>query len=943
MDTDGALSRSSTPETPMSSSLHRATVTIDDLTRALADYSRVSSPELPSSLPCCCGQDCVNVKAWQELKSRLERRLILSAEVGQALLQRQEAHARRHKVDVTITQDLTFETQIAQLTQEKDVLQKVRHIRDHAVWIVWHDSIFQQLDKALMNAELVEVANKSLSDEMDELRSNLSRLTTQHARSVGWESRLSTALRDRDDMQQERDSAYQRACLAESRFDALKEKMKRVQAEVRRLQDCLEDRRMVRMKSSNTLIQETKSRIRTLQQSVTRNLSLNQPTSQRFDEIMQVLESVVHDNDELKRDNGELQRFLADAREETHVLQEELEEQRANMMLRSRSGTPPNAYSGSLPTSNLRDLGMTIGRRSESMDRPRRSFEPLTPETIHTLISPESFSPTSIISPRPMSFETGRDTDAFDDERPRSRKTMLVLTKSRGIQTDFGSPLDALTAVSTLASVSSPSSHDPRSEASSFSDVPPSTPVGLIIERIAALFTRLTQADVLTLTNRLKRQKLKGDIGHLSRTTVANIIAETTELRNQFRMFLEDDRITTSCTRKDLRALFKVFKDVFNEIGSMRVVLNDVILDPSVAARVSEFSLNPAKADQEREQTQRSRESTQSGPTGWVARLFGTPGRGPPEPWSPERPGPSLRHGVGSVRAPKFVPKQRAATSASATTVEVEFSGTGAGRNITNSSAPVPSSVPMLPDSPVLPSHLQLFAGAPQPQEQWIILPKKSVHNLRPRPRTSQQRQLPTKKSFRLSRNVDAVIDHPNDPPDMAQMDDGETEGADTLGPLVERRLKRRGLSDSSMHSTFSNHAQRIEEDHDDNDDDDVNASGGGNAAHVWDGSMFQAITKRVQSLRLGVQQAEPAPVDEPASTTAAVDTSRLLSPGRNSSRSRADQISSSPSRFATLLPAFTAWTEAMDGSEARHAGSVPRDNTPFFSGVYGEDLRGRY
>lgn len=52
----------------------------------------------------------------------------------------------------------------------------------------------------------------------------ISRLTAHHARSVGWDTRLSAAMRERDDMQQERDVETNRARLAESRFAALKEK-----------------------------------------------------------------------------------------------------------------------------------------------------------------------------------------------------------------------------------------------------------------------------------------------------------------------------------------------------------------------------------------------------------------------------------------------------------------------------------------------------------------------------------------------------------------------------------------------------------------------------------------------------------------------------------------------------------------------------------------------
>ena len=74
------LNRPPTPESPLTSSLYHATSTINEITTALANFSRVPSPEPPSSITCCCGkEDCENLKSWLALKSRLESRLILSA------------------------------------------------------------------------------------------------------------------------------------------------------------------------------------------------------------------------------------------------------------------------------------------------------------------------------------------------------------------------------------------------------------------------------------------------------------------------------------------------------------------------------------------------------------------------------------------------------------------------------------------------------------------------------------------------------------------------------------------------------------------------------------------------------------------------------------------------------------------------------------------------
>lgn len=68
------------PESPLTSSLFAATNAIDDLTRSLADFSRVSTPEPHTVLTCCCArEDCEYTKAWLVVKSKLENRLILAA------------------------------------------------------------------------------------------------------------------------------------------------------------------------------------------------------------------------------------------------------------------------------------------------------------------------------------------------------------------------------------------------------------------------------------------------------------------------------------------------------------------------------------------------------------------------------------------------------------------------------------------------------------------------------------------------------------------------------------------------------------------------------------------------------------------------------------------------------------------------------------------------
>lgn len=403
--------------------------------------------------------------------------------------------------------------------------------------------------------------------------------------------------------------------------------------------------------------------------------------------------------------------------------------------------------------------------------------------------------------------DADKDGDASDFEKARPHRPLLLLTRTRGVQTESVSGAHSPSPYpSHLSSVSARETH---SESSSFSESQ-SSHISVILDRIGTLLNRLTQADALTLTNRLKRQHLKGaDVGHLSRSTVSNIINEATGLRSQFRGLLEDDKLVSTCTRKDLRLLFKIIKDMFTEMGHLRITLNDVVLDPASAPRISELALNPSKVEAEK-----GREGAQGGVAAWMApisKLFAPTGR--TEYGGGERRVISRSTSAGETpRPPRFVPKLGPALAASATTVNVEFSGTGVGRSVTSttSAQPIPvadhsADVSVSSHGPA-PGLMGIFAGAPQKIEPdpWIVIPsspptlRKSQSFMRPHPSTATiGRSIVRKNLNRLSQNVDAVID--------VQRPQEVDEEPDFLPPLLERTLRRRGLSDSSIHSTFTN------------------------------------------------------------------------------------------------------------------------------------------
>ncbi|KAF9000224.1 hypothetical protein BDQ17DRAFT_1359844 [Cyathus striatus] len=906
-DEDAAHSRPRTPESPMASSLYHASSTIDELTTALANFSRIPSPEPMATLTCCCGkEDCENLSAWLALKSRLDSRLILSAEKNHQL-----SSATKHASDaMQYTNNDELYAQISELMKEKAVLEK-------------------RLNQALVNNEVTEVSSKTILQELQEARETISRLTAHHVRSVGWDAKLAAVLKEKDDMQQERDSESNRARLAESRFAVLRDKTVKLQAEVRRLQTSLEEKRQHRLESSESLIQEARGRLESIQKSQ-RGLTVQAENS----EIMNVLESLVRDNESLKRDNAELQELLADSREDLHALQEEIEEQRAHAPSRSGAVVPRHSFL----------LSGSKKRRSSSVERRRIAPEPLTPETSAYPLSPtDSFlSPTegrwtslnqpyarrrrSATSSSHVSYEVEDDAE----ERPR-HKTLLLLTRSRGVQTDGFT--NNLLSPSPLPSHLSHSPHDAISETSSFSETLASQ-LSVLLDKASTLLNRMAQADALTLTNRLKRQNLKAD---------------SIMLRSQFRSLLEDEKIVLSCTRKDLRILFKFFKDAFTEMGHMRVTLNDVILDPTSAPRISELALNPAKVEQELREKRKRRKWNTSSVGSWVApiqKLFAPVTK--VEPGNPDR---TMNRSVsGPARPARFVPKLRPALAASATTVNVEFSGSGVGRSTTSTFSPptvATVDIPVVANDPA--PVMSIFAGAPQPSvDPWVVLsPSKHPRRVQSTYLIGSQGSTPAATATigrstsrgitnisRLSRNVDAVIDG-----DVRVQDEADEE-TDNVPPLLQRTLRRRGLSDSSINSTFTNHGDEPHSPKAISPNRTSIAPSFSSGTGTW-ADRFQAFSRTVQNLRSATLSASQpgsfitatAGLGSPGTSPPRNITSPTPQTPRKSERS-GNPSGAGPSRaaspLANILPNLNlaSWAAGLENSDPFLAGTSVRDES---------------
>jgi hypothetical protein len=520
----------------------------------------------------------------------------------------------------------------------------------------------------------------------------------------------------------------------------------------------------------------------------------------------------------------------------------------------------------------------------------------LTPETSQRPLSCGSRRPRQFGRSRErhsdidIELEPGSTTDESGaDATPgesRRWKSFNSLQRHRAVQTeprDWARTLSPLGYGEQLQLPVSP--NEGESESSSL--VENQSALGILLEHVQQQFNRIAQADPRTLTTRLKRQNILGaDVGYLSHSTVDGIVAEVTNLRVVFRAALEDDKFTTICTRRDLRNLLKFLREIFKELGTLRTTFNDIVLDPSIAPKVREMTMNPKD---ESTPSEKASSSLISG-SGWMAplsKLFGSVTSGD------SKSGVSP-HGVSRGRGPLAVssrptPKTGPATSASTTTVNIEFTGTGAGRAVTNVSAPIAQGsmqnailAPVATRSTSM-GLMGIFAGAPR-KDSWVVLSPGSSREQgssgdqlrratlgRSAGRAMGSANVDTPSS--LPRNVDAVID-PH----------GFSEERGGFDPA--RTLRTRGLSDSSIRSTFLQHGE------------------GPNPPATKTPKSPDAAGKRkaLSALSQTVLGARSAA----SSTTSPTDAASSSSSAKEMSHSRA----ASP-RFTGLVPGISSWAAA--------------------------------
>lgn len=305
-------------------------------------------------------------------------------------------------------------------------------------------------------------------------------------------------------------------------------------------------------------------------------------------------------------------------------------------------------------------------------------------------------------------------------------------------------------------------------------------------------------------------------------------------MRDRFRRILEQERAALAkepskasfhssseslISRREFVSLVKLLRDLLFEGSRLRSLVNRVQLDPNLASRLCDLD-DPqgSGVDFGTDASASKPTATAGGLLAPLSRLFGSslsPG---------EHPTLTSRSSSAQLRAPAKRGGSSAVTSA---TVNVEF-GKAAVRsssttNEATTSTTSPSQPPVTRPDPSKRDISSIFAGSTnRPVDPWVVLSNDSSPSSAspgPQPRRVPSRSpglasvassyLPFSRilagSYRpaLSSTTNAVLDSiPHAPPSTQ-----DPTASDNPPPtLLERQLRPRGLSDSSIRSTFLSH-----------------------------------------------------------------------------------------------------------------------------------------
>ncbi|PWN52908.1 hypothetical protein IE53DRAFT_311194 [Violaceomyces palustris] len=848
----------------------------NDKSGSVDDVSLFAGNNDGKTICCCSKEDCQRaMRASQEWRD-MEADLRLSAEIGQALL-------RRHD-DI----QLQSTKQAEEFVQQRDGLMS-RLTRSYKET----SALERQLAQANLNLEAADSSNRTLLHELDEVRAQLSKMKASQARLVGSEEKATRLSRDLEDMRQEllaerkrADHCEAKAKKAAARADQLSESLRFARKEIE-----IASRREGRVEIGEEALEEARQRLIAglSQQSVS--------PSEDNSELTQMITTLIKDNEGLREDHQKLRDLLDACNEELAAVREDPVTFERATSVSPNVDRPSRSSSGAGFSDSYR-----VSSRApthEGVEGRRFSLQDGGAEADHTMQLNEldcAQRPTTLADEIIQDFATSqrplmRSSSQFRSKRTQSRSS----NHSSLAESGLGSPrLDgpgllsppissglgrnpmqeyadgAIQSYMEAGSGRSETNRDAfsRSDRSEKGEVESEQAkrerdtrtgqLSTLLDYIQRLFNRLSTADVDTLTKRLQRQHLAGDVGHLARTTVNSIMRDVDGLKDHFRRLMEQETRSNSkddssvgssfkenseslVARKEFFALLKVLRDVLFELAKLRTCINEIHMQPGNAAKLLQEHLGAVVEE-------KSILPIPIGAgVGWLGRmLIGTPtattpatspGAGQPssatsqaaaiklgfgKPTDVGKAGP-MRQASGGGFGGRLAPRASAAVVSSSVAVEVK--GSHASANEAPRGQPPASPTGALRAGlrpsrgragPGSLSRTQsknlsgLFVGSLANPDAWSFMERPSPSSFSAtgsgfaRESLLSGRRLDQRPLSRIVDDDEVSLHHGRR---GHGLESGSPEDS-FPGALLERTLRPRGLSDSSIRSTFIEHGQ---------------------------------------------------------------------------------------------------------------------------------------
>ncbi|WFD22326.1 hypothetical protein MEQU1_000996 [Malassezia equina] len=460
-----------------------------------SSHSRLSSVDEDASVsgvivrPCCCQQpDCEVARRVMQHMQDMEMDLQLSAEIGQALLQRQDAIVHRSQQE---SEDHAQQRDqlLARLTQSIKETQ----------------SIQRQLSQAQFNLEAADQSHHALLSELEDARQQMKQMKMHRIKASSLEAKLERAEIELEDTRAELRAEQRRAAEASAQHQQL------VARRCLELSDLLQEK--VREEASNTKDAYAKA-----WDAVRARLDAARASDADDTELNDDLEAILQERTVLQNENSQLQQLLRGAQEEV-------------LRLREATDAPLcGAVDGPVLSTDLH-VASDTSHTETTTDGTRGS------------------DGTVLTTPSTSRAYLEEDNSSYDTGSLRGMDFELALEHRTGL-------------------------------------------LGALIESMHRTYTKLQQADIDTLSARLQRQKLAGDVGHLSRTTVQASVRDAENLKEHFRKMIEKEARRgvhldgSLVTRRDFFALVKLQRESLLELARLRRCINEIQLQPHAASKL---------------------------------------------------------------------------------------------------------------------------------------------------------------------------------------------------------------------------------------------------------------------------------------------------------------------------------------------------------------------